>query len=170
MQFPARYQSDVIQMLLRTKLEPDVEEWVEQGEGYAKDSNPASHLLSDHHRRELWQWAPSAANAEALKQKWGADYTLAEVEGGVEHIETGLKRELVAPLPDEDMDEEDEDEDEEEDEEGDEDEEAMEVDTGPDATTSSQPRPATGTTVSAVTVPQMPLGSVHKFMTTGKVG
>ena len=165
MQFPGRHQSDVIQMLLRTKMEPDVEEWFEQGQSLAKDANTTSPMLRDKDRHELWQWAPGAANAEARRQKWGAEYTLAEVQNGIENVVTGLKRELVEPPPDEDMDEDDDDfgddDDEEEDEEG-----SMEVDAKPDGadySPSSTSRPETAG-------PQMPMESVHKFLTTGKVG
>ena len=122
MQFPGRYQSDVIQMLLRTKMEPDVEEWFEQGQSLGKDLKSTPQMLRDNDRQALWQWAPGAANAEARRQKWGADYTLAEVQNGIEDIVTGLKRELMEPPPDEDMDEDKDDfgddDDEEEDEEG----------------------------------------------------
>ena len=162
MQFPGRHQADVVQMLLRTKLEPDVEEWVEQGQKHAKDVNTSTTILRDHDREELWQWAPSAANDEARKQKWGADYTLAEVQAGVEKVITGLKRELIEPPLDDEMEDEDEDDFEEEEEEGE--EEAMEVDVKPDASTLARP-------VAVDTGPkQMPMESVHRYMTTGKVG
>lgn len=159
-------------MLLRTKLEPDVEEWLEQGQTCAKDSNTNAQMLRDCDRRELWQWAPSAANVEARKQKWGADYTLAEVEGGVEKVVTGLQRELVVPAEDVDDDDEfdsDGDGDGDEDEDQEAEEEVMDVDAKPGFNRQLQPVEATASALRP-SAPQMPLESVHKFMTTGKVG
>ena len=42
---------------------------------------------------ELWEWAGVAANEEARKHEWGGDYTLAEIEGGIENVVTGLRDE-----------------------------------------------------------------------------
>ena len=156
-----------MQMLLRTKLEPDVEEWVEKGQSLAKDANMTTQMLGDKERAELWHWAPGAANSLARKQKWGADYTLAEVQSGIEHVVTGLKRELVEPPPDEDTDDEDDffgddDEDEDDEEAG-----SMDIDTQSSAVGAShQTAPKTGQQEST----QMPMESVHRFMITGKVG
>ena len=146
-------------------MEPDVEEWFEQGQSHAKDANAASQMLSSKDRQELWQWAPGAANGLARKQKWGADYTLAEVQSDVENVVTGLKRELVEPPPDEDdMDEDDfgEEDEDDEDKEG-----VMEVDADAGAVGSPQ---AVATAATEKSIPQMPMESVHKFMVTGKVG
>lgn len=54
--------------------------------------------------RELWEWAGITANEEARKHEWGGDYTLAEMEAGIENVVTGLK--------DEDSDDEEEEEEE----------------------------------------------------------
>ena len=146
--------------MLRTKLEPDVEDWVEQGA--KKISKESVGALSDRDRNELWQWAPSAANAEARRQKWGADYTLAEKEAGVEEVVTGLRRELVVP-PDE-TEEEDEEYEEVTEEEEDEEADKMDVETRQKPNVSGQAassRPAASS---------MPLNSIHKFMVTGKTG
>ena len=43
--------------------------------------------------RELWEWAGITANEEARKHEWGGDYTLAEMEAGIENVVTGLKDE-----------------------------------------------------------------------------
>ena len=146
-------------------MEPDVEEWFEQGQSLGKDMSSTSQMLRDKDRQELWQWAPGAANAQARKQKWGADYTLAEIQNGIENVVTGLKRELMEPPPDEDMDEDEDDFGDDDDEEVDE-EVPMEVDVKPDVTGSLVP-----TTIKPEgAVPQMPMESVHRFMTTGKVG
>ena len=42
---------------------------------------------------ELWEWAGVAANEQARKHEWGGDYTLVEIEGGIENVVTGLKDE-----------------------------------------------------------------------------
>lgn len=43
--------------------------------------------------RELWEWAGITANEQARKHEWGGDYTLAEVEAGIENVVTGLRDE-----------------------------------------------------------------------------
>lgn len=167
MTFPGRSQSDVIQMLLRTKMEPDVEEWVEQGAGYGKKMNSGvGQVLRERDRREFWGWAPRKANEMARRQKWGADYTADEVTRGVENVVTGLRRELVVPVEqDEDEDEDDEDEygEEDEDEDG-EGVERMDVDDTQDTGQGEEG------VAGAIQLKQMPIESVHRFMVTGKVG
>jgi hypothetical protein len=172
-------------MLLRTKLEPDVEEWFEEGQKYASSSRSSgaisaagaglhgNTILREDDRTELWSWAPRAANKEARKQKWGADYTLAEVQGGVSNVKTGLKRELIEPEGDEDMDD---DEDLLDDEDENDADDADEVDGDGDAegmAVTSQPgkrMSSTGAGSKEKILRQMPMESVHRFMTTGKVG
>jgi len=153
--------------MLRVKLEPDVQEWVERGQEIAQVSPPTLAAgLSTSDRNELWEWAPGAANAEARKQKWGADYTLAEKEQGIENVATGLKRELVEP-PDDFTEAEDEEYEEvtDEDDEGQGDQvDVVEVRSKPGGQ---------GLEVGLSTrpiVPQMPLETIHKFMMTGKAG
>ena len=43
--------------------------------------------------RELWEWAGITANEQARKHEWGGEYTLAEMEAGIENVVTGLKDE-----------------------------------------------------------------------------
>lgn len=144
-----------------------MEEWVEEGENIAIRQRKGGHGgLSEEALSALWQWAPSAANHEARKQKWGADFTLEEKQRGVSNVVTGLRRELVEP-PDDEGDEEDEEEeyevtDEDEDEE---DEDKMEFEP-----TKPETKPGIGTDGTPVlrTANQMPLQSVHKFMMTGR--
>jgi mediator of RNA polymerase II transcription subunit 8, fungi type len=169
MQFPSRHQADVISTLLRTKMEPDVEEWLEEGQKYAKDanSNMYTQILRDGDRQELWQWAPSAANAEARKQKWGADYTLAEVQGGVEKVVTGLRRALVEPPEVEEIEDEAESEYGEEEEE--EDEVGVEMDVDLTVLSGSALQPSTVPVIEPAET-QMPMERVHRFMTTGSGG
>lgn len=161
-QFPGRQQGFILETLLRTKLEPNVEEWLDQGQHVFNDETTKDRL-STQERNELWQWAPSAANSQARKQKWGADYTLAEIQNGIENVNTGLKRELIEPPDDADEDEDDYDEG--SDEEDEDDNDKMDIEQArPGVATSSgvsQQKPAG---------PQMPVETIHRFMTTGRVG
>ncbi|KAI1613973.1 mediator complex, subunit Med8 [Exophiala viscosa] len=165
-QFPGKERAFILETLLRTKLEPSVEEWIEEGQRISADQNKGSHSgLSDEDRSALWQWAPGAANKEARKQKWGADYTFQEMQNGIENVVTGLRRELVEPPDDEadeDIDEDGDDFDEDDDEE---DEDKMDVEEPKAEATSAA---ATGTLSRPVITTQMPLQIVHKYMTTGR--
>ena len=120
-QFPGRTQEILLQQLLRTRLEPGVEEWMEQGQTVAQDVLQPDHLgKPDVDLQEVWEWAPGAANAQARRQHWGADYSRAEVESGIEKVISGLKRKLQVPEEGESS-EEDEDDEEDEEEDGGED-------------------------------------------------
>lgn len=126
--FPGRTQENLLGQLLRKKLEPDVEDYIEQGRKLATATattttlnatdtfDPTSDAV-----RELWSWAGMAANEQARKHIWQANYTREEREAGIEQAITGLKRKL--PLSDEEEYEEmsgDEEEGEDEEEEKDE--------------------------------------------------
>lgn len=167
-QFPGKERAFILETLLRTKLEPGLQEWIEEGETVAtQQQKPAYRGLSPSERDALWQWAPGAANAEARKQKWGADYTLEEIQNGIENVKTGLRRELVEPPEDDDVDDDDEEEDEYDQITDDEDtmEDKMDIEPiKPDskstsATQNSSPQPR---------APQMSMETMHKFMTTGR--
>lgn len=163
-QFPGRERAIILETLLRTKLEPSIEDWIEEGEKIATEQHKASYSgLPDQDRSALWQWAPSAANKEARKQRWGADYTLEEKQRGIQNVVTGLRRELVEPADDEGEEGEEEDEDEYE-ETDEEDEDKMDVEP-----TKTEPKPGVSapTTIRETVTIQMPLESIHKYMTTG---
>lgn len=169
-QFPGRTQEHILQQLLRTKFEPEVEEWVEKGQDIAHAaSKNSSYRLSDNDVDQLWDSAPQDASKEGMKQKWGADYTLAEVQMGVENVKTGLARELKIP-EDDDNEETMEDDEEAEDEASDEEDEDVDVDkmdvvevrrkaggSGLQDEVSDRPPIA----------PPMPLENVFRFMMTG---
>lgn len=111
--FPGNTQQGVLEQLLRTKLDPRVEDWVTRGRiagTEATSSGGAGGGLSESDLAELWSWAPIEANAEARRRNWGGNYTLEEKEAGIENVVTGLRRTLP---DDDDDDDEDEDEDEE---------------------------------------------------------
>ncbi len=153
---------------MRTKLEPNIADWVKEGENISAQQRKISPRgLSDIDRESLWQWAPGAANAWARQQTWGGDYTRAEALGGVEKVVTGLRRQLVEPPEDEDDDGADDDEEEYEvSDEEDNGADAMDVEeqspkTEIKAATATETRPA------PPTADQMPLSSIQKFMTTG---
>lgn len=112
--FPGRTEANMLSQLVRTKLEPRGEEWVARGRRVGdRAENPPVDTgatgeqgkpLTGAQLRELWHWAPIAANEEARRRDWGGEYTLEEEEMGLENVVTGLKRKLV----DEDEEESDE--------------------------------------------------------------
>ncbi|KAJ9662362.1 mediator of RNA polymerase II transcription subunit 8 [Neophaeococcomyces mojaviensis] len=106
--FPIR-QQHILQTLMRTKMEPSVEDWIEQNLKAAHekteeekrdwielDRNPLKRLTEDD-RRQLWPWAAVTANIKGKSHIWGADFTAAEKAEGCEKIETGLMRPLEEP-------------------------------------------------------------------------
>jgi mediator of RNA polymerase II transcription subunit 8, fungi type len=159
-QFPST-QVQVLEHLLRTRLEPEVAEWVEKGQEISSQHAQARYTgLSEYDRDGLWQWAPIAANDEIRKQNWGGDYTMAEKQSGIESVETGLKRELQEPL---DPDEQDEGEGGEESEEEDEDEaDVVEIRRKQNA-----PGLEFDVTTAKRSPPQMPMENIFRFMLTG---
>lgn len=107
--FPGHTQENLLGQLLRKKLEPNVEDWVEQGRRIASEARPSDEAgpagLTDEDLVELWDWAGRAANEEARKREWGDDFTLEERAMGVEHVVTGLRRKLDQDTEDESDDE-----------------------------------------------------------------
>ena len=170
-QFPGASQGHILESLLRSKLEPDVEEWVEKGEALApsQTSNPGQLDQADLH--ELWDWAPNAAKTLAWQQCWGGDYTLAErLQGlrddgeGWDKIVTGLERELEDPGTPKDL----EAKEEEGDSDGDDD--IIDQD-GMQGVVEQPEKPVSSSTASRLpNAPPMPLDDILKFMSTGKVG
>ncbi|OAX85610.1 hypothetical protein ACJ72_00024 [Emergomyces africanus] len=94
-QFPGRTEAAMLSQLLRTKLEPRVEDWVSQGLSMgSSDATTLKTGLTEQQLADLWQWAPVEANMEARRRNWGGDYTLEEKEMGVKNVVTGLRRKL----------------------------------------------------------------------------
>ena len=89
--YPGRDQEIILHKILRKKLEPQVEDWVEEGRatGATLTAQGGKEELL-----ELWEWAGMAANEQARKHEWGGEYTLEEVEGGIENVVTGLEGRL----------------------------------------------------------------------------
>ncbi|KAJ5108081.1 hypothetical protein N7456_004756 [Penicillium angulare] len=134
-EYPGRTQANTLEQLLRTKLDPRVEDWVARGRVAGTEASSLSggsaipapgaiaataaaeqkKPLSETELRELWEWAPIEANEEARRRNWGGNFTLEERDAGIQNVVTGLKKQL-------EDDEEESDEEDEEDEETGEDE------------------------------------------------
>ncbi|KAL2814293.1 mediator of RNA polymerase II transcription subunit 8 [Aspergillus granulosus] len=120
-EFPTKTHGNTLEQLLRTKLDPRVEDWVSRGrKGDANAlAKPNTTLpgggvsgtggLSEGDLAALWRWAPVEANMEARRRNWGGDFTLEERERGIQGVaaELGLRRTLE---DDEGSSEEDEEE------------------------------------------------------------
>jgi mediator of RNA polymerase II transcription subunit 8, fungi type len=106
--FPGRTQENILLMLLRKKLEPEVEEWVAQGRETSEAITADGLLELEMMWSRLRQWCKDRIK-EYVVDEASELYTTEEREMGIENVQTGLKRQLV---DDEDEDEEDEDEDE----------------------------------------------------------
>lgn len=112
--FPGVAQEMLLQQLLRKKLDPKAEDWLEENakpvQEEAANTGSAGHL-KDADMRELWSWAKGsqASVLERLMEEgaWDDDFTIKEREDGVENVVTGLKQRL--DTDDEDGDDEDED-------------------------------------------------------------
>jgi mediator of RNA polymerase II transcription subunit 8 len=144
-------------------LEPGVENWIyehttkQQADLQVNGAGKQDQRLQDKELRELWSWASrtSSSIVVPMMEEDGAlydDYTIAEREGGVEKVFTGLKRNL-------DRDSEDDDEDEGDGTEG----ESMEG-VQPGAGVSAKEEDGIDPSQ-----PPMPLESVLRFMSTGSL-
>ncbi|KAJ4163771.1 hypothetical protein LMH87_005479 [Akanthomyces muscarius] len=107
--FPGRAQEGVLTQLLRKKLEPDVEELVEQGRETARRATPEGLAALQAIWDELRAWTQTRI-ADYVRDEAGDAYTKEERAQGTETVRTGLRRDIEDE--DEDEDEEDEDEDE----------------------------------------------------------
>ena len=94
--FPGQTHEGLLGILLRKKLEPHVEDWVDQGREIAVESMGQGIDAESRHTevQDLWSWAGMAANEQARKHTWGGNYTLEEKEMGVQNVVTGLRRKL----------------------------------------------------------------------------
>ena len=112
--FPGRAQEGVLTQLLRKKLEPDVEELVEQGRETAQRATPQGLAALQAIWDELRAWTQTRI-ADYVRDEAGDAYTKEERARGTETVRTGLRRDIE---DDEDEDEEDDEEEEEEEEGG----------------------------------------------------
>lgn len=112
--FPGRAHEGVLTQLLRKKLEPDVEELVEQGRETARRATPEGLAALQAIWDELRAWTQTRI-ADYVRDEAGDAYTKEERARGTDTVRTGLRRDIE----DEDEDEEEDEEDEEgEDEDG----------------------------------------------------
>ncbi|KAE8152623.1 mediator of RNA polymerase II transcription subunit 8 [Aspergillus avenaceus] len=155
-EYPSRTQANTLEQLLRTKLDPRVDDWVARGRKAGASALEDKGTLSEADLAELWDWAPVEANEEARQRNWGGNFTLEEREAGVQNVVTGLRRVL-----------EDEGDESSEEEEGEEDE--MEVvgvrrqSTGAGFEFDIAPASAHQKPVE----PVVPLDGILRYMTTG---
>ncbi|GAB7355801.1 hypothetical protein MBLNU459_g6478t1 [Dothideomycetes sp. NU459] len=134
--FPGRAQEDLLGQLLRKKLQPGVEDWIEQGGVHAgflassaqqqqqqqqqQQSNgtgigsvgaaPQTALSGDEWE-DLWNWAGPEGNK--IAREMGEDafndvFTLAEQEDGIDAVVTGLRRKMWESEDEDDDDNDDE--------------------------------------------------------------
>jgi mediator of RNA polymerase II transcription subunit 8, fungi type len=103
--YPGRTQEGLLGQLLRKKLEPHVETWVEEG----RDIQAELHTGDTEEALLSWakDWSMERISTYAQEQD-GNNYTVAEREMGIENVRTGLRRKL------EESDSEDEDDDDDE--------------------------------------------------------
>jgi len=164
----------MLTQLLRKKLDPDAESWVQAGLDRAKDNyvklvdvsqksprdDDVSAKAAQREREQLWSDAPARARELAAKMPWGANFTMAERagNGGVKAVETGLRRDLAADESEEEDDDNEDGDDEDEDGEDDEDEK-MDID---DKKTAGDPAQA-----AVPKGPMLPLEDVLRFISTG---
>jgi mediator of RNA polymerase II transcription subunit 8 len=104
--YPGRTQENVLNSLLRKKLEPPIASWVEEGREIA--ANTESGVTNEKEQQEFAQWVREFIDQRVQKyalEEAGDNYTAEERELGIENVNTGLKRKF-----DDDDDDEDEDE------------------------------------------------------------
>jgi mediator of RNA polymerase II transcription subunit 8 len=103
--YPGRTQEGLLVQLLRKKLEPHVETWVDEGRSIHAAVNTGK-------EEEPLAWAKEwigARIATYAEEEAGDNYTVAEREMGIENVRTGLRRKLEEDSSDEEDEDEDED-------------------------------------------------------------
>jgi len=165
----------MLTQLLRKKLDPDAESWLQAGLEHATDGNfesadvphdvagddAVSRRDRQRAREQLWSDAPARARELAARMPWGANYTMAERagNGGVKAVETGLKRDLAADESEEDDGDEDEDDEGDEGDEDDDEDEKMDLD--------DQKTAGDAVQTAVLKIPMLPLEDVLRFISTG---
>ncbi|KAF7925408.1 uncharacterized protein EAE97_010489 [Botrytis byssoidea] len=107
--FPGRTQEGLLLQLLRKKLEPQVETWVDEGRNLQIDVAGGGENIE-----ETWKWASDWIGPrirEYALNEATDEYTWEErASGDVDNVNTGLKDEEDSDDDDEDEDEDDDDE------------------------------------------------------------
>lgn len=125
-----RPQEGLLTQLLRKKLDPETETWIQAGadaSSLAESTNGTAGTGSAPQRVDAVKldntWTSAAGKAREIFAQipWNSNFTIAEREGegGVSAINTGLKKDLAADEESDDEDEDDDEDDEDEDGEGD---------------------------------------------------
>ncbi|OAQ99028.1 hypothetical protein LLEC1_02503 [Akanthomyces lecanii] len=107
--FPGRAHEGVLTQLLRKKLEPDVEELVEQGRETAQRATPEGLAALQAIWDELRAWTQTRI-ADYVRDEAGDAYTREERARGTATVRTGLRRDVEDDEDDEDDEDEDGDE------------------------------------------------------------
>lgn len=96
----------MLESILRKKLEPGAEDWVEEGRELA--SIPNDSTITDKQQDEFMEWANQWIG-ERIKhyamEEAGDEYTAEERESGLENVNTGLKRDYEDDVSSEEDDE-----------------------------------------------------------------
>ncbi|CAL3972060.1 hypothetical protein PZA11_005277 [Diplocarpon coronariae] len=107
--YPGRTQEGILTQLLRKKMEPHVETWVQ--EGRATQAEVMEGRTNEKSEDELLVWAKDWVGNRVVKyamEEAGDNYTIEEREQGIKNVKTGLKRNLEEDESDEDEDEDEE--------------------------------------------------------------
>ena len=103
--YPGRTQEDLLGILLRKKLEPQVQTWVDEGRDIANGDGTVTNQ-----DQEMWKFASTFIDERVQKyalEEAGMNYTTAEKKLGIENVNTGLRRKLEDDESSEDDDDED---------------------------------------------------------------
>ena len=115
--FPGHTQEALLGQLLRKKLEPRVEDWIDEHtikhdkeEALSNGAAAATGGMTKEEMRDLWTWAGQTSSSIVRPMldedgAFGDDYTIAEREAGVESVVTGLRRKLDGDSEGEDQNE-----------------------------------------------------------------
>ncbi|KAF4440819.1 Mediator of RNA polymerase II transcription subunit 8 [Fusarium austroafricanum] len=110
--YPGRTQENVLLQLLRKKLEPDIEEFVNQGRETARLATPAGLEALETIWRELRAWLSERIGYFAANEN-NDPYTAEERATGIKNVRTGLRKGIEDDEDDEDEEGDEEDEEEE---------------------------------------------------------
>ncbi|KAL2074041.1 hypothetical protein VTL71DRAFT_7819 [Oculimacula yallundae] len=106
--YPGRSQEGVLTQLLRKKLEPGVESWVEEARTTQISVAETSTAISEKENEELLEFARDwiGPRIKTYITEDAGDYTIEERERGIENVNTGLRRKLDEALSDDSDDDE----------------------------------------------------------------
>ncbi|CAK4031602.1 Mediator of RNA polymerase II transcription subunit 8 [Lecanosticta acicola] len=94
--YPGPTQENILQGLLRKKLDPRAEAWIDDSLKSETGGHTSDALLSDEQMEEIWESAKPLSReiiAPMLEEEiFEDDYTIEERAKGVENVVTGIKR------------------------------------------------------------------------------